>query len=69
MEVKSTLIEADTSNQEVTIELSGEVKGLDGVEYEATANAGASEIALSPDMSITLGNIRAVVSGYFEKEL
>lgn len=69
VEVKSTFIEADTSNQEVTIELSGEVKGLDGVEYVATANAGASEIALSPDMSITLGNIRAVVSGYFEKEL
>lgn len=68
-DITSSEIKADTDNQEVTIELKGEVKGLDGIEYVATAKAGESEIALSPEMSIDLKNIRAVVSGYFEKEL
>lgn len=68
VEVKSSLIDAESSSQEVVIELNGEVKGMNGIEYVATAYAGASEVALSPDMTIELSNIRAVVSGYFEKE-
>ncbi len=62
-------IAANSVDQPVTIELNGTIKHLDGVIYEAVVNAGSSEEALSPDQTIALKNIRATVSGYYEKEL
>ncbi|MDE6396927.1 MAG: hypothetical protein K2K84_06630 [Muribaculaceae bacterium] len=62
-------IAANSVDQPVSIELSGTIKHLDGVIYEAVVNAGSSEEALSPNQTIALKNIRATVSGYYEKEL
>lgn len=62
-------IAANSVDQPVIIELIGTIKHLDGVVYEAVVNAGSSEEALSPDQTIALKNIRATISGYYEKEL
>ncbi len=61
-------IEPNAVNQSVTIRITGEVTGLDGVVFEARAYSANSSV-LTPDMSILLNNIRPRVSGYYEKEL
>ena len=61
-------IEANASSQKVTIRITGEIRGLDGIIFEAHARA-ASGDALRPDMTIRLRDVRPRVSGYYEKEL
>ena len=61
-------IAANSTDQNVVIEMTGTIKHLDGVIYEAVVNAGSSEEALSPNQTIVLKNIRATVSGYYEKK-
>ena len=61
-------IAANSTDQAVVIEMTGTIKHLDGVIYEAVVNAGSSEEALSPNQTIVLKNIRATVSGYYEKK-
>lgn len=68
-ELKSSLIEANATNQSVEIGMVGEVTNLDGIEFVATAVAGANTQALSPDMKIHLTNIRPCATGYYQKEL
>lgn len=45
----------------------GGIHGLDGIKFEAVATAEDGP-ALSPNMTISLSNIRPCVSGYYEKE-
>lgn len=61
-------LDANAHDQEITLLITGEIKHLDGLRYQAVATVSDSK-TLSPDMSITLKDVRPVVSGYYEKEL
>lgn len=69
VELKSTTLAANTTDQELAIEMTGTITHLDGITFEARVNAGSSGESLRPSQTITLKNIRARVSGYNEKEL
>ncbi len=66
--ISNVTIDANAHDQSVRLSVSGDIKNLDGMEFEAKANAQEGK-ALSPDMSIVLKNVRPRVSGYYEKEL
>lgn len=69
VEIVGAQINANASQQKLTIRITGEITRLDGIEFVAKAKAGANAGVLKPDMKITLSDIRPVVSGYYEKEL
>lgn len=66
--ISPVTIDANANDQSIRLTVTGSIKNLDGMEFEAKANAQEGK-ALSPDMSIVLKNVRPRVSGYFEKEL
>lgn len=68
VEIKSSTLPANSEDVPVTIELTGEVKHLDGVVFEARVSGSKDSSSLTPAQSITLRNVRANVSGYYEKE-
>lgn len=69
VEIISSRVEANSSEVALTIKMSGKVQHLDGVVFEARVDGSSDHTALSPSQTITLKNVRAVVSGYYEKEL
>jgi len=69
VEVKSTTIAANSADAPLDIVMTGTITHLDGVVYEARLMAGDSGEVLAPSQTIVLKNIRATVSGYYEKEL
>lgn len=69
VEIKSTTLPANSSDVPLTIEMTGEIKHLDGIIYEARVNGSKNSSALSPNQTIILKDIRTKVSGYYEKEL
>ncbi|MDE6288053.1 MAG: DUF11 domain-containing protein [Muribaculaceae bacterium] len=69
VEVKSNFIEANSANVAVVIEMTGTIKNLDGVIFEARVTGSSDNSALTPAQSITLTDIRACVTGYYEKKL
>lgn len=68
--LSSSDIPAYAQNADLTITLSDgqAIENLDGITFTATVKADG-ETALSPDMTITLSNVRAKVSGNYTKEL
>lgn len=66
--ISPVTIDANAQNQSVRLSVTGSIKNLDGMEFEAKALAEEGN-PLSPDMSIVLKNVRPRVSGYYEKEL
>lgn len=65
-------VPAMASNDQVKIVVEcpqGGFSGLDGIEFTAKASAAADGKALSPDMTITLSNVRPKVGGYYETTL
>ncbi len=62
--VAPAVLDANADGQNVTITLTGDIRGLDGITYEAVVNGGA-DTPLSPEQTIRLKNIRAKVSGYY----
>lgn len=68
VEVKSSRIAANSTDEPVTIEMTGTITHLDGVTFVARLNSAGRE-PLTPSETITLKNIRVTVSGYYEKEL
>ncbi len=68
VEITGANVDANASSQKVTIKITGEIRGLDGIRFEARAKATSGD-ALRPDMTIRLRDIRPRVSGYYEKEL
>ncbi|MBD5198989.1 MAG: hypothetical protein HDS83_01170 [Bacteroidales bacterium] len=66
--IEGATIKANTDNQDLEIVVTGEIKYLDGITFEASGTAVESK-PLSPDMKLTLTNLRPVVSGYYEKKL
>lgn len=69
VEIKSSYLEAGATDVPIVIEMTGQVEHLDGVIYEARVKGSNQSTALAPSQTITLSNIRARVSGYYEKEL
>lgn len=69
VEIDGADINANANGQEVKIHITGTVTHLDGIRFEARATAPKNSQALSPSQEIKLNNIRATVSGYYEKEL
>ncbi|MDE6643201.1 MAG: hypothetical protein K2K27_03790 [Muribaculaceae bacterium] len=66
--IEGATIKANTENQELEIYITGEIKYLDGITFEASGVSVESK-PLTPDMKLTLTNLRPVVSGYFDKKL
>lgn len=62
-------VDANANNQHLTITITGKINKLDGIHFQAVAVAGKDAGVLRPDMNIKVGDIRAKVSGYYEKEL
>lgn len=69
VEVKARTVEAGCVDEPVTIEMTGEIRYLDGVVFQAVVNGMDPDRTLAPSQTITLKNIRARVSGWYEKEL
>lgn len=65
--VESNILPAN-SETELTIELTGEVRHLDGIRIMAVLEGSADSQPLTPDQTLTLTDIHAKVSGYYEKE-
>lgn len=63
------VIDAYADHQHITISLTGAIKGLNGIEFEAILKAEGESKMLTPEMSIRITNLRPRVSGYYEKEL
>lgn len=68
VEIVGASINANADKQKVTLRITGEIRGLDGITFEAKARA-ADGSALRPDMKIRLTDVRPRVSGTYEKEL
>ncbi|MCM1006091.1 MAG: hypothetical protein NC402_07330 [Prevotella sp.] len=62
-------VNANADNQAVRLYITGEIKDLDGIEFVATAISTDPNVILNPDMTITLTNLKAKVSGVYNKEL
>lgn len=62
----STIAAGETTD--VTITITGVVRHLDGISFTADATA-QSDQPLAPGMTVDLADIKARVSGYYEKEL
>lgn len=69
VDIRGAKLNAGNDPQEVDIYITGQIRGLDGIRYEAVATAGAQEDVLSPDMHIRVTNLRPTATGYYEKEL
>lgn len=66
--IKPVTLAANTPNQQVEIVVEGTVTHLDGFEFTAVVGSN-SGIALSPNQTLSLKNIRARVSGTYTKKL
>lgn len=66
--ITGATIDANAQEQEITLRITGEIQHLDGIRYRAVATVADSK-TLAPDMTITLKDVRPVISGYYEKEL
>ena len=69
VDIEGAEIEAEAKNKSINIRVTGEIKHLDGISFEAKAVAGDSEATLKPTQNITLKNIKVKVSGSYIKEL
>lgn len=70
VKVETPTLEPNAKNQKIDLKIEGDIKQLDGMEFNVTLsqdNEGSA--ALSPNMNIELKNIRVTVSGNYEKEL
>lgn len=62
-------VPANANKQDLNLELKGDIKDLDGIDFKITLKANQNGKTLSPDMNIMLEGIRAVVSGSYSTEL
>lgn len=67
IEVSSNTLQA-FSSEELLFELTGSFTGMDGIEFYATIVSQDGQ-TIKPSQAIELNNIRAMVDGYYEKEL
>lgn len=57
------------SSENITIEVTGTITHLDGIEFTANATSDADASSLKPTQTITLKNTKVTVSGYYDDEL
>ncbi len=69
VQISSNTLPANAVDHEIVIEMTGTVTHLDGITFEARINPDESGKTLTPSQTITLDNVRARVTGYYEKEL
>lgn len=69
VEILGAQVQPNADKQQVRIHITGEIKNLDGIEFVATAVAGSAQQPLNPNMSIILTDLRAKVSGVYNKKL
>lgn len=69
VEIKGAQINATSNPQDVDIYITGTIRDLAGVQFEATAIAAEGEKVLRPGMTIKVSQLRPTVTGYYEKEL
>ncbi|MDE6681953.1 MAG: hypothetical protein K2J87_00835 [Muribaculaceae bacterium] len=62
--VTPATISANAKGERLSMTVTGVIRDLDGVTYEAVVKPGSEE-ALSPQQTIRLSNIKAKVSGYY----
>ena len=67
--VESTVLAANTKDQDLTITLTGEVRKLDGLLIRAIIRSSENEAPLGPDQLITFKNVRVKVSGTYSKDI
>lgn len=67
VQVEGPTIPAGAQNQSIVIRITGEILSLDGIKYKATVkgNTATEDNAIGPDLSLSLKDIRATVSGYY----
>lgn len=74
---KATVVKAMAENEPIVITITPnegyeDLTGIDGIYYEVSAISNATEQdptqvpALSPEMTLTLDNIKARINGYYE---
>lgn len=66
-EISSNVLAA-SSESDLVIKLTGEIRHLDGIRIEAVLRSAGGKDALSPSQTLNLTDIRAKVSGYYDKE-
>lgn len=64
IKVTPASISANANGEKISVTVTGEITGLDGITYEAVVTS-QSDAPLSPEQTIRLENIRAKVSGYY----
>jgi hypothetical protein len=70
VKIDGAQINAGTKNAQLTVTLTGEIKGLNGIRYTAIATTAAGEVhPLSPSQCITISNATATISGHYDKKL
>lgn len=69
VEITGATIAPNADKQKVNIRITGAITGLNGISFEAKAKATSDAQALSPDMKITISEVRPKASGYYEDEL
>lgn len=67
--VGTAKVNASAKGQKVTVDMKGEIKRLDGVIFEASLYGVKDSKVLEPNSSFVLKNIKAKVSGHYDKEL
>lgn len=70
VEIVGADLGANCKNQELVIRITGEVTHLDGIHIVAKGYTSDNMTKpISPDQSLTLNNLKATVSGYYDTEL
>lgn len=64
--VTPATIAANTAS-DVKIELTGSIRNIDGMRYTVRLLAGQDATVLKPTMHLSLSNLKAIVSGYYEQ--
>lgn len=65
--IEPAILAANTPNQALKITVTGEIKNLNGLRFEAVVHPGSEE-TLSPDQSISVSDVKAKVTGYYETD-
>ena len=70
VEITGAKLAAGAEVQHLTLQITGEIRGIDGLTFVAYARSEKEEIArqLTPQMSIILTKIRPTITGYYQKE-
>ncbi len=69
VEIKGAVVKANAKDQQLSIYITGAITGLDGIRFSARAVSEQDAQALKPSQVISLKDIRATVSGYYDDEL